>query len=74
MNPYQTHETRSPSNPVRPKHHQLQRSNRQRGLDLTDETCVPTIYPGDKLDLDWQVANLAETDSRLTATAPKFER
>jgi Domain of unknown function (DUF222)/HNH endonuclease len=46
---------------------ELQRRNSQHRLDLTDETCVPLIYPGDRLDLDWQVANLAENDSRLTA-------
>jgi Domain of unknown function (DUF222)/HNH endonuclease len=39
-------------------------------LDLDDETCVPIIYAGDRLDLDWQVAGLAETDSRLTGTPP----
>ena len=46
--------------------HELQHHNREHGLDLTDQTCVPHIYPGDRLDLHWVVDNLAETDSRLT--------
>jgi Domain of unknown function (DUF222)/HNH endonuclease len=46
--------------------HQLQHHNHQQALHITDQTCVPIIYPGDRLDLDWQIAGLAERDSRLT--------
>jgi Domain of unknown function (DUF222)/HNH endonuclease len=49
---------------------ELQGRNTEDGLDLTDQTCVPHIYPGDKLDLHWVVDGLAETDSRLTPAAP----
>ena len=49
--------------------HELQRRNRDRGLDLTDQTCVPRIYP-DKLDLHWVVDGLAEADSRLAGAMP----
>jgi Domain of unknown function (DUF222)/HNH endonuclease len=45
---------------------QLQHHNHQHRLHITDRTCVPIIYPGDRLDLDWQIAGLAEHDSRLT--------
>jgi hypothetical protein len=56
----------------RPDH--LRRWNTQRGLDLTHETCVPCIYAGDKFDLHWVVANLAEGDSRLPGTPPWSSR
>jgi Domain of unknown function (DUF222)/HNH endonuclease len=60
--------------PARPRpageHGELARRHIRLDIDLTDQTCVPHIYPGDKLDLHWQVDNLAETDSRLTAAAP----
>ena len=45
---------------------QIQHRNRQNGLHPTDRTCVPIIYPGDRLDLDWQIAGFAEVDSRIT--------
>jgi hypothetical protein len=48
---------------------ELRVRNREEGLDLTDETCVPCIY-GDRLDLHWVVDNLAETDSRLAPVTP----
>jgi hypothetical protein len=44
--------------------------NSQSGLDLTDQTCVPRLYPGDRLDLEWQIANLAERDGRLEGIPP----
>jgi Domain of unknown function (DUF222)/HNH endonuclease len=44
---------------------QLQQHSRRHGLDISAETCVPIIYPGDRLDLDWQIACLAEGDPRL---------
>jgi hypothetical protein len=58
-----------PRRPTGRQHH-LERSNAQRGLELTHQTCVPCIYSGDKFDLHWVVDNLAETDSRLTGTPP----
>jgi Domain of unknown function (DUF222)/HNH endonuclease len=48
---------------------ELQRGNRDRGLELTDQTCVPSVYP-DKLDLHWVVAGLADADGRLIGTPP----
>jgi Domain of unknown function (DUF222)/HNH endonuclease len=45
---------------------ELERRHTQQGLRPTDQTCVPCIYPGDRIDLEWQIANLAETDTRLT--------
>jgi len=48
---------------------ELQRGNRARGLEFTDQTCVPRIYP-DRLDLHWVVAGLADADGRLTGTPP----
>ena len=50
--------------------HQLQHHTHRQTLNITDRTCVPIIYPGDRLDLDWQIAGLAETDSRLTPAKP----
>jgi hypothetical protein len=44
---------------------ELQRANTDHGLDLTDRTCRPHVYP-DRLDLHWIVDNLAETDGRLS--------
>jgi Domain of unknown function (DUF222)/HNH endonuclease len=60
-----------PAAPPQPdgEHGELQRRNRDLGLALTDQTCVPCIYP-DRLDLHWVVDNLAEDDSRLTGTPP----
>jgi hypothetical protein len=49
---------------------ELQGRNTQHGLVLTDQTCVPRPYPGDRLDLEWQIANLAERDGRLTPATP----
>src|SRR5215211_2008681 len=49
---------------------ELQRRNTQHGLHLTDQTCVPRLYPGDQLDLEWQIANLAERDGRLAGIPP----
>jgi hypothetical protein len=46
--------------------HQVQHHNHQHQLHITDHTCVPIIYPGDRLDLGWQIAGLAEHDGRLT--------
>jgi hypothetical protein len=48
---------------------ELRHRNRDRGLELTDETGVPQIYP-DRLDLHWVVAGLADADGRLTGTPP----
>jgi hypothetical protein len=48
---------------------ELQRRNRDRGLDLSEQTCVPRLYP-DKLDLHWVVAGLADADSRLSGALP----
>jgi hypothetical protein len=44
---------------------ELRRANTDHGLDLTDQTCRPHVYP-DRLDLHWIVDNLAETDGRLS--------
>jgi Domain of unknown function (DUF222)/HNH endonuclease len=49
---------------------ELRRRHTQHGLGLNHQTCVPTIYPGDRLDLDWQIAGLAESDSRLAMHPP----
>jgi hypothetical protein len=56
-----------PRTPPRPSGHpdQLQQHSRQHRLDISAETCVPIIYPGDRLDLDWQISCLAEGDPRL---------
>lgn len=43
---------------------ELEHRNRRRGLDLTDETCVPEIVD-DRFDLHAVVDDLAETDHRL---------
>jgi Domain of unknown function (DUF222) len=53
---------------------ELQRRNRAHGLDLTEQTCVPHIYAGDKLDLHWVVDGLAEGDSRLTGAPPTYSK
>jgi hypothetical protein len=64
-----------PAAPPRPTgdHGELQRGNRDSGLELTDETGVPQIYP-DRLDLHWVVAGLADADSRLTGKPPTSSR
>jgi Domain of unknown function (DUF222)/HNH endonuclease len=64
-----------PAVPSRPavEADELLSDNTQRGLELTDQTCVPRIYPGDKLDLHWQVDNLAETDGRLAMDGPRTQ-
>jgi hypothetical protein len=61
-----------PAVPQRPtgERRQVLLRNSQSGLVLTDETCVPSIYPGDRLDLEWQIANLAERDGRLAGIPP----
>jgi hypothetical protein len=60
-----------PAAPPRPTGdaRELQDHNRDRGLELTDQTGVPQIYP-DRLDLHWVVAGLADADSRLTGKPP----
>jgi hypothetical protein len=60
-----------PAAPPRPSgdDQQLQRGNRDRGLELTDQTGVPQIYP-DRLDLHWVVAGLADADGRVTGKPP----
>jgi hypothetical protein len=65
-----------PAVPQRPtgESGELQRRNRDHGLDLTEQTCVPYIYAGDKLDLHWVVAGLAEGDSRLTGAPPTYSK
>jgi hypothetical protein len=65
-----------PAAPQRPtgESGELQRRNRDHGLDLTEQTCVPYIYAGDKLDLHWVVAGLAEGDSRLTGAPPTYSK
>jgi Domain of unknown function (DUF222)/HNH endonuclease len=56
-----------PTHPPRPtgEPHQIPNRNRQHGLDITHQTCMPQIYAGDKLDLHLVVAGLADTDPRL---------